>query len=27
MDDIEKVRMTQQAYLIPSNTHFRGSAG
>lgn len=26
MDDIEKVRMTQQPYLITGNTHYRGSA-
>ena len=25
MEDIEKVRMTQQPYLITSNTHYRGS--
>ena len=25
MEDIEKVRMTQQPYLITNNTHFRGS--
>jgi hypothetical protein len=27
MEDIEKVRMTQQPYLIASNTHYRGSPG
>lgn len=27
MEDIEKVRMTQQPYLTSNNTHFRGSAG
>lgn len=27
MEDIEKVRMTQQSYLTSSNTHFRGSVG
>lgn len=25
MEDIEKVRMTQQPYLITNNTHYRGS--
>lgn len=25
MDDIDKVRMTQQPYLTANNTHFRGS--
>jgi hypothetical protein len=25
MEDIEKLRMTQQAYLVGGNTHFRGS--
>lgn len=25
MEDIEKVRMTQQPYLTSTNTHFRGS--
>jgi hypothetical protein len=27
MEDLEKVRMSQQPYLTSSNTHFRGSAG
>ena len=27
MDDIEKVRMTQQPYLITGNIHYRGSVG
>ena len=27
MDDLEKVRMTQQPYLTTTNTHFRGSPG
>jgi hypothetical protein len=27
MEDIDKVRMTQQSYLTANNTHFRGSVG
>ena len=27
MDDIGKVRMTQQPYLVSNNTHYRGSLG